>query len=66
MSYKFLTDEALKALLSFKKSRLHQLKADGWFRNSRGNKYSTIECNRRRQEIKNMVEELELRNKTPQ
>lgn len=63
MSYKLLTDDALIALISFKKSRLHQLKADGWFCNPRTNKYSTIECNRRRKEIKEMIDELNARGK---
>jgi hypothetical protein len=52
--------EELKLAISNKKARLHQLKADGFFRPSLdgSQKYAMIECRRRRAEILAMVEKL--------
>lgn len=54
-----IPSETLKEIISFKKSRLHQLKADGWFK--RSGRISTAECNRRRAEIQELIEELSRR-----
>jgi len=57
--------ETLKILIAFKQDRLLSLKRDGWLKAGVINpsqKYATLEAQRRRSEIKNMVEELNSRN----
>lgn len=53
-----ITDESLKEIIKFKKNRLHTLKSSGWFGKGPNNRFSQLECQRRRHEIKRLIEEL--------
>ena len=56
-----LTNEALKRMITFKKNRLHSLKSTGWFGEGPNNRISQLECQRRRNDIKRLIEELNRR-----
>lgn len=56
-----VSNESLKEIIKFKKNRLHSLKSSGWFGKGPSNRISQLECQRRRNEIKRLIEELSRR-----
>lgn len=59
-------DEELRAIISFKKNRLHELKRDKFLSSNCFNlsrKYGSLEAQRRRSEIRRYIEELDSRQK---